>query len=399
MDELSNKQQQRLGWIVTYGLHQILPPLGQFLISYFVIRFNSEAAWGQVVDYLIFVNISILLFNWGQNTYLLRTFSQNAQKIEVAWQESLGSRLILLLLVQGIAIYFFSDNYWNLSLLILWLLGTFLVRSFDPLHIYTRKHKGAVSIETLGLAITFFVLIINQNALSISLILGLYALLAIVKSVAYAIFYRDLVLKNWQWRFSKTFLIGAFPFFIPAMIGFIQSRVDLYGVAYYLPKETLGAYQVFFKVLSLFVLGNRIIMSPFLKNIYRMPDKALQRMNRLMFLIGIVGTAPLMLLFYYLFPFVYGIHFSVWMYVMGYLTIVPFFGYAIQTHHLIKMKREKQLVWVFLGAAIVNLCCNYYLIPTHGALGAITSTAIVQWLLFTVFGSLIKYYKTQKLGS
>ena len=63
------------------------------------------------------------------------------------------------------------------------------------------------------------------------------------------------------------------------------------------------------------------------------------------------------------------------------------------------MEREKQLVWVFLGAAMVNLCCNYCLIPTYGALGAITSTAIVQWLLILVFGQLIRSYQNQKLGS
>lgn len=399
MDQLSNKQQQRLGWIVAYGLHQILGPLGQFLISYFVIRFKSEAEWGAVVDYLLFVNLSILFFNWGQNTYLLRAFSRNAQKIAFAWQESFGSRLILLLLVQIVAVYFFYDNWWNFTSLSLWLLGIFLVRSFDPLHIYTRKLKGALSIEGVSLAITLVVLLINRNTLSLSLVLGLYAFLALAKSVAYAVFYRKLVLMNWEWRFSKTFLIGTFPFFIPAMIGFIQSRIDLYGVAYYLPKETLGAYQVFFKVLGLFILGNRIIISPFLKNIYRMPDQALKRMNRLMLLIGIVGTAPLILAFYYLLPLVYGIHFSGWMYVMGYLTIVPFFGYAIKPHQLIKMNREKQLVWLFLGAALVNLCCNSYLIPNYGALGAITSTVIVQWLLFGVFGLLVQYYQNQKLGS
>jgi O-antigen/teichoic acid export membrane protein len=399
MDELSNKQQRRLGWIVAYGLHQILPPLGQFLISYFVIRFNSEAAWGEVVDYLIFVNLSILFFNWGQNTYLLRAFSQDAQRIAVVWQESLASRLVLLFLVQVVGLCFFYDNCWNASMLFLCLLGTFLVRSFDPLHIYTRKLKGALSVEGLGFFITLFVLLWNRERLNLGLILSLYAFLAMLKAVSYALFYRSLVLGNWEGRFSKAFLVAAFPFFIPAMIGFIQSRIDLYGVAYHLPKDTLGAYQVFFKVLSLFILGNRIIISPFLKNIYRMPDKALQRMNRLMFLIGIVGTAPIIGLFYYLLPLVYGIHFSIWMYVMGYLTIVPFFGYAIQTHQLIKMSKEKQLVWVFLGAAIVNLCCNYYLIPTYGALGAITSTAIVQWVLFAVFWRLIAYYQGQKLGS
>lgn len=399
MDELSTKQQQRLGWIIAYGLHQILPPLGQFLISYFVIRFNSETAWGGVVDYLIFVNLSILFFTWGQNVYLLRAFSQNSQRVAIAWQESFASRLVLLLLVQGAAIYWFCDNWRNLGMLLLWLLGAFLVRSFDPLHIYTRKLKGALSIEGLGLGLTILVLVLNRTALNVSLILALYAFLTVLKSLGYALFYRKLVLQKWKWRFSKAFLIGAFPFFIPAMIGFIQSRIDLYGVAYYLPKDTLGSYQVFFKVLSLFILANRIIVSPFLKNIYRMSDQALRRMNRLMFLIGIFGTAPLMLLVYYLLPLVYGIHFSVWMYVMGYLTIVPFFGYAIQTHHLIKMKREKQLVWVFLGAAVVNLCCNYYLIPTYGALGAITSTVIVQWVLFVIFGSLINYLKPQKLGS
>ncbi|WMX12674.1 polysaccharide biosynthesis C-terminal domain-containing protein [Aureispira sp. CCB-E] len=400
MDELDRKKKQRLTWIVLYGSLQILPPLGQFLISYFVIRFNSEAAWGEIVNYLIFVNLAILFFNWGQNTYLIRAFSQNVQMVAVYWQESFCSRLVLLGLVQMVAIVFFYGDGVSCWWLSVWLWGAFGVRSFDPLPIYTRRLKGALSIEGGGLMMILIALWSHRSNLDTNYLLFLYAFLAVAKAMAYAFFYRRVVLKNWKWRFRKAFLVTAFPFFIPAMIGFVQSRIDLYGVAFYLSEETLGAYQVFFKAFSLFILGNRIIVSPFLKNIYRMPDTALQRLNHWMFGLGIWGTAPVVIAFYYLLPWIYGINFSAWMYGLGYLMIVPFFGYAIQTHHLIKIEKEKQLVVVFLGAAFANICCNYILIPTYGALGAIASTAIVQWLLFFVFRILLgKSSKWQKINN
>lgn len=125
MDELDRKKKQRLTWIVLYGSLQILPPLGQFLISYFVIRFNSEAAWGEIVNYLIFVNLAILFFNWGQNTYLIRAFSQNVQMVAVYWQESFCSRLVLLGLVQMVAIVFFLWRWGKLLVAFCLVVGSF----------------------------------------------------------------------------------------------------------------------------------------------------------------------------------------------------------------------------------------------------------------------------------
>lgn len=389
MNQQLTKAKGRIRWIIRYALHQLLSPIGQFVISFFVIRFHSEATWGLVVNYLIVINLLAMFFNWGQSTYLIRAFSQNIENMAKDWQESLSTRFILLIISVLLVVSFFYNDGITLLGLLCWLCGLFWYSAFDPLHTYTRIWNGALVVEAFSILVISSLVIVNIKAINPTILIWLYTLQAYIKGMGYTMLYRKMVFKNWKWRFNPHFFYGAFPFFIPAMIGFVQSRVDLYGVAYYLPKETLGAYQIFFKLLMLLVLGSRVIISPFLKNIYRMGGDGLRRMNRLMMLIGILGTAPIIAAFYVLLPIVYGIEFSAFLYLIGYLMIVPFFGYVVLAHHLIKEHREQQLAGVFFIGTFINLFCNYLFIPTYGALGAIMSTAIVQWGLFLTFSLLV----------
>ncbi len=384
------KIKQRLAWIAGNALHQGLAPLSQFLVSFFVIFFASKQTWGEVVEYLLIMNLAVMFINWGQHTYLLREFSQHSQKIAAIWQTSIQSRKLLLWPI----LLYFTLEYYNekelLLYLILWLTGVFIFRSYDPLHVYTRRFRIPILIDIFSLVLMVGWLWIWRQEITVLTLLQLYVFQAWIKAIGYSLFYQKTVWKKQKGSFQISFFRAAFPFFIPAMIGFVQSRIDLYGVAYYLTEKELGEYQIFFKILMLFVLASRIGISPFLKNIYRMPTAALQRLSRFSLALAILLIAPALFLISCLLPVVYDIRFSWKIYLAAYLMLVPFFGYVIQTHQLIKARQEKQMVFAFLGAACFNLCSNCFLIPNYGALGAIVSTALVQWVLWLVFSRMLQ---------
>ncbi|MCP4442041.1 MAG: hypothetical protein GY810_24290 [Aureispira sp.] len=384
------KIRSRLGWVSGYGGLQLVSLVGQFLISYFVIVYSSQYIWGEVVSCLIVLNLAAMLCNWGQNTYLLREFSKTPMNIAQLWQESFTTRLVFFVATGLIFLFLYKDDFELYIYLCLWLFAIFIIRSVEPLNLYFRAFKWLIFLECISLAIFGVLFYWSIDNISPLLLVKLYVIWSWFRALGYLVFYKKTIFSVLKWRFSLMFLKGAFPFFIPAMVGFVQSRIDLYGVAYYLPKKTLGEYQIFFKYLMLFIVGLRIVISPFLKTIYRLPFKSLTRLSKQAFLAGIFLTGPIIIALYFILPWVYGIRFSVYLYIAGYLMLVPFFGYALQTHLLIKHHLETKMAWGFFWGACCNLICNYLLIPTYGALGAIISTAIVQWLLLIGFSYLVK---------
>jgi O-antigen/teichoic acid export membrane protein len=385
-----NKIQKRLSLIGGHALHKLLPVCGQFLLSFLVIYYCSPQVWGQVVSYMIVVNLWVMCFNWGQNTFLIRGFGQKPTQVAQLWQQFFLSRTLLLGLAFFCFLFFYNNNLYLLFWLMLWLSAIFVFRSFDPVHLYVRKFNVPVLIEFFSILIILIFLLYKSNQITLVYIIQLYAILSSLKAISYCFYYRKLLLTKHYWKIDLKLFISAFPFFLPSMIGFVQSRIDLYGVAYYLPHKTLGEYQIFFKVIMLLILASRIVVEPFLKIIYRLPFDSLIKLSWRVFFLGIFISAPAITVFFFLLPVFYQINFSIYLYFAAFLMIVPFLGYIIPAHILIKYHREKQMAFLFFIAACCNVILNYFLIPHYQALGAICSTAIVQWLLLFAFSFLVK---------
>lgn len=385
------KWRKRLWWMLTHGLQQALVPLGQFVVSFVVLTYADAALWGQLVYHLMLLNLAVLVVNWGQNTYLLRAFSEQPQRVMMFWQMAFFTRLPIL----GLLLLLLSGYYWGshqvslLPWMLLWLLGQYGFRAFDALHLHHRKFEVPIGIELLGLLVATGVLYLFRTTLDALFLIQLYVAWAWWKCLAYWWYYYKTI--HWEvaaWRFDWNFLKGAFPFFFPAFVGFIQARMDLYGVAYYLSDAVLGGYQIFFKIIFLTILVGRVLLGPFLKNLYRLSNTQLLQASQKFWLLGALGTIPYLLLFYYLLPWIYGLYFSWKYYCLAYFVLLPFWGYAVQTHLLIKLHLETYMAGLFLLALCFNAGLNAVLIPSYGALGALGATALVQWGLFFSFSYL-----------
>ena len=151
MDKTIRKIYFRLTMVGGHALHQVMPVFGQFLISFLVIRYADSEVWGEVVAFLIVINLAVMFLQWGQNTFLLRAFGENSNIVSSLWQESFLSRSLLFFPVMMAFFLIYRDEHQLLMSMVVWVLLVFVFRSFDPIHLYIRKFKGLVLLELLNL--------------------------------------------------------------------------------------------------------------------------------------------------------------------------------------------------------------------------------------------------------
>lgn len=400
MEKKLNKQRQRLGWIASNTLFQLLGLSWTFLMAYFVIENSSVADWGRLVPYLIVVNVLSMLLNWGQNGYLSRLFSQDSRHRYSHWQSSVFSRGILLLLVLIGLLLCWQDPL--VAWVIAWLILSFCSRSFDPLHLYERQFVRLIIIEVLALFVLSLFFLLFQPIISTLVLIKAYLLLLGLRSLSYMFFYRNYWWKAPKGAASRFYFVEAFPFFIPAMVGFLQSRIDLYAVSIYLEEDAVGTYQIFFKIIALFLMFSRMLAGPFYQNLYRLPYRALMRINRQIMLVAALVVGPLLLVFKVLLSIFFEIELGGLVFGLAYAVIVPFYGYFILANLLIRYHKEYQVLALFVLGCILGLLLNWIMVPAHGIIGALLATVLVQctlWCLFQILCLRLKNNLPQNSGS
>lgn len=383
MDLNLKKKLLRLGWISGNAIFQFLGLAWTFVLAFFVFRYKSQSLWGEMVNYLIVVNFIAIIVNWGQNGFLNRAFSQQAGKLSAAWKTTTYTRCLLLILCAVALLLFYPTaiSFW----LILWILMSYLSRSFDALHLYERKFKRLISIEVFALMSLILLCLIFRQSLTLHILIKAYVVLNLWRSLNYIFLYKKYIFNSIKWKFDLHFLKQAFPFFIPAFVGFLQTRIDLYAVAYYLTDDELGVYQIFFKLIALFFMLSRIVIGPFYKNIYRLNYKALNRLNWTMTKLGVFMAIPLSLLIYILLPLCFNINLDTIFFILAILIIIPFYAYIILANLLVRYNREYEVVIVYTVGIVFSILFNCLLVPYYGIKGALIATVFVQWSFLLIF--------------
>ena len=81
--------------VITNSLNHFIVPLFSVMVSWLVIRRESVALWGALVEVMIVVQLAAHIMHWGHKEYLLRAFSLNPTTIAPPWQTALLTRLLL----------------------------------------------------------------------------------------------------------------------------------------------------------------------------------------------------------------------------------------------------------------------------------------------------------------
>ena len=172
---LSIKQRKllRRAWVVAQNsLNGLLQPLLNIAISLLVVRITSDTLWGEFVAVLIGVQLGGQIAAWGSREYLLRAFSRQPDQIRALWQDALGARLpLLLLVVVGWILYYPA----HILPVLLWGIAAFWYASFDPVLIYRRWFLFALGAEVLNVGLIVSGVLISRDTLDPHRLVWLFA--------------------------------------------------------------------------------------------------------------------------------------------------------------------------------------------------------------------------------
>jgi O-antigen/teichoic acid export membrane protein len=371
-------------------------PLGNFIISFIVIRFKGVELWGEFVYFMIIITLTDFVLAWGQRDYLLREFSRNPAGISHEWQNSLINRLPLVFV--SLILISILDYSIEIKLIIFsWLLSLFLYKSYDILVVYKKRFSLVVTLEIFSLVFFIIMLFLFIDSLDLTILLYVYAVTSLMKTGAVIWYFRRDVFPWQPVNFDLSFLKISLPFFLPAFLGLIHSKTDLYCVAYFLSKKEVGEYQILMTFLFYLQIIASLIITPFLKNIYRLPDRSLKKLMMSLFRTGIILSIPAIFLIRLILVNYYQFEFTLDIYMISFFYVIPFYYYLVTMYQYFKHNRQKTVVFITLLATLFNLTMSVVLINRLGIKGALLAGTLSQWFMLILFVSIDKLFGKRKI--
>jgi O-antigen/teichoic acid export membrane protein len=381
---ISPKYAKRLSLIFANAANTLLLPILNISVSLLVIRFASVALWGKFVYILIIVNLTNHILMWGNKDYLLKEFSKSPGSIIGKWQSCLKTRSILLPFFIPV-LFFFDFPLITKVFIFLWVFFSLVYNSFDVIIVYRQKFAFSVLMEIFVLALLIASVVVFYDSLNIDLLLMLFAASTMVKSLILIYYFRRDLFSRYLAKFNLQILMAALPFFMLGLSGMLQSKIDLYSVAYFLGEKEVGSYQVIINLLIYVQTFSNIILIPFVKNVYRLPLEKVQKISRWLFTVGVAIALPALLIIYYVLRLLYRIEISTAFLLLGALFILPIFYYLPKIYTLFKNDYQNKVVLINVFGIFANLMLNILLIPAFGMIGAIAASASAQWIMLIAY--------------
>jgi len=273
----------------------------------------------------------------------------------------------------------------NLMLILTgWMVITFIHQSFEVLIIYERKFRLLFNSELISGIVMLLGVVLSdnlslQNLFLILLISAITKLMILLKSLYYLVSANSCLISGFK------MLKYSLPFFIPGIIGLIQSKIDLYYLAYMSDSEELANYQVFRNLLGQIHMVIMLMMTPYIKNIYRAKGIIWKKLRVNFSIIGFILTVLGLIFTYLLITFFYQIKLPEHMYLAGFLFTIPFLYFYFIIYKLFKINKPYLVALFSLGSASINIILGLNLLPSYGILGVMIASTIAQWALFICY--------------
>ena len=367
----------RLKIISLFGVSQILGIFSILVLSLFIVKFHSVALWGYYAELLIWTNLILLFLSFGNQDYLLKSFSNNPATIYQQWTNSLFSRSLLLL--PSIAVVFFINAFKDLEIwIILLILLQFLTQSFKVLIVYHRKYTFNIWVELCYNVFIFGGLLLKFESLNISQLLQIIVIAFFIRLVFYSLFLlKDCKKITFQIQVNE--FKTSLPFFIPLALGTIRTKVDSYYGTHFFNAVTLSKYQIFISFMMLAQMASAFVITPYLKNFYRSNNSVLKSLQKQFFIFGWLFALIFMGAMYCALTLVYGFQFSAFQYLLAFIFIVPLYIHVLLINEYYKKNLQHKIALFAFIVVLIQLIFGYFIIKHEGINGALVVKAIGQW--------------------
>lgn len=370
---------RRAGMIGTNALLRLLPGLTSLGAAWWVIRGNGEATWGEFVDPLILVGLALHILSWGNQEFLLRAFAIRPDAINTLWKQALVARGALLFMIMPL-IFLTDRPIEQMTALLGWVLFGYVAQSFNVVVTYQKDFVKALLIELLAVGGLFAGLLLSPQPLGLTELIRYFALAQAVRAVALGLLYRKYFLGLWPSMQFKYFS-AALPFFLLGFAGMLVTRTDLFFVAYWLDDVLAGRYQILGSLLTYIQAGAGFLIYPFMRNMYRLPDKSIRKLSFKVTLGGILLTGVGMVIAWFLLRVAYHIEWPWEYYALGAASVFPVYAYTCIVLLLFKHKQQQKVLLANVGGILLNIAINLILTPRIGMMGALWGSVACQYFL------------------
>jgi O-antigen/teichoic acid export membrane protein len=367
----------RVSIIIVSLLNNHSQVISNFLISFIVIKYANASLWGEQAYFMAVIQVVTVVASWGSKDYLLKEFSLYPAGIKKLWVENIFSRLLIPFII-CIAIYIIFPFPVN-ALMIVWIFSLFISKSYDVFIFYHKSFAFSLFTELLSLTILLLLILCNRDQLDINYVLSSYMYSGLLKAFLFIIYYRKETRISSHYKINIRAIKNATPFFILAFVGILSTKVDIFCINYFMVKETLGNYQVFFSFLLLIQGLGYLLVEPFSKNLYRLDEKSLKKIRSYLLLAGLLVSSVGIVAVYFILFYFYKIDLSLYIYVYGFLFCIPVFLYSIIVYKLFKFHNERWVIYISVSSILLNVILNFFTIPIWDLTGVLFSTMIVQW--------------------
>jgi O-antigen/teichoic acid export membrane protein len=390
MIAITSKKLARLKTVISGALLRLMISLSNVVVSIFIINTQSASLWGQIVSYILFVDMGFTVINWGSSIYLIREFSNKPDQLKSTFFHAVAGRALFLGIFIIALLFSFKEPRISI-VLIIWSFARFCYQSLDPIIQFDRDFTFSTVLEAVGIASIIIPLHVGWLPITVESTITLFTLSFVIRALCLFFYKRKFLFREsitLSFTGIKRFFLLAFPFFLITLSALFQQRADLYCVALFLDPTSTAHYQVFLNLLILNQIGASLLLNPFVKNIFRLSNSSVRKLERKFILAGYLLTLAFIPVMYLVVRFIYHFDLSWEMYLMGYIYNISFYFYLIRYYELSKTKLKLVYLYSFLGC-IINIAFSLLLTPYFGIKGALLAGLITQ--LFMVF----MYYKNQ----
>ena len=377
----------RINTIVKGALFRTLFLFSNLIISLVIIRSHGTEIWGEIVYYLLILDLAFAVIGWGQAPYLTREFSLHPAGMRTKFSQAFTSRAYILLVFASV-LWFTPVSPHIKTVLTIWAVARYIYQSFYPVIQHQRKFLRAFIVEAIGILLVVLPLTSSLVDSSSIVILNLYAISFAVRAVLTLVQNNQMLTiarGDLSFTAATSFLIAAFPFLLLTFSAMLHERPDVYIVAIFLTSEKVAEYQVFLNLLLFGQLGASLLLSPFSKNIFRLPVSSFQKLERQFMAAGLGFSLVTVIFIYLIVTFIYQFNLSWSLYLLGYFYGLMFYFYLLRNYKLGKAyKQARVALYSFLGF-VVNVVLSYLITPRFGIEGALCAATITQAFIAILF--------------
>ncbi len=377
MNIFHRKFRKRFGLILANSANTLFAPIFNLAISLLVIRLGSATLWGEFVSVLIVINLANHVIFWGNKDYVLREISRAPGSLAKIWQSNLLTRL-LLFGIFAVALFLLPLPFQRQALLLLWGFGALLYQSFDALVIYRRKFLTAFALETVFAMLLAGFLFFAKHSLNVDILIAGFGFAMFCKALGMLVYFRKDAFAGFLGKFERNYFQLALLFFLLGLSGMLQSRTDLYCVAWFLPDSEVARYQVLINWLIYVQVIASLILQPFLKNIYRLPLAAVKKIAQKLLLTGMLIVAAALPAIYFMLKQIYQFEIAIPPLLWGGVFVLPIFYYLPTIYVLYKQSRQRIVLHINIFGILANLCLTLILIKPFGITGALAASGLAQ---------------------